>query len=500
MRYDFAGFELNESRRELKRGDAKIHVEPLVFDLLLLLVSNAGAIVSKDHMIEEVWAGRIVSEAAISARIAAARRAVGDDGKSQKIIRTIARRGLMLAADVVQNPTDVRPDIAEIGDRVDRNPRISIAPLTTSSENPFLNDASANIREGLLAAITLRSGVVAVALDNIEQAGRKADYVLRGRLSSRDARARAVISLVVAESAEIVWSDTFTGNAGDLTQFADEVVEQVGNALRVQINAHDGQRLTRTPEDSFTASELRSVAAQSFHKATFESHTDAERYIRRALAIDPEDAMSLSMLAYAITEPVHARYESVSKKDAAWIFDATNKAVRLAPKSDFALATRADMRNKVFGDIDGADNDVQEALKINPTYAWGLDTEGRVRFAQGDYSSAARSFGNAIQCDERDPWLPRRFFMKAFAHFLTGNLDEAVETIRTATNLRADSRAFWLLRSEILSAHDDPDGVQNALSQADRLPSIPDFHSMWINLPKEDRYRLERYKPKSGPK
>jgi pimeloyl-ACP methyl ester carboxylesterase len=68
--------------------------------LLRLLVSRAGDLVSRDDLVDTVWDGRIVSEATIAARISAARRAVGDDGKAQRIIRTVSRRGIQLACPV----------------------------------------------------------------------------------------------------------------------------------------------------------------------------------------------------------------------------------------------------------------------------------------------------------------------------------------------------------------------------------------------------------------
>lgn len=100
MQYAFCDFILDiEAHALLRRGEAQ-HVEPLVFDMLHLLVRNAGTLVSRDQMVEELWHGRIVSESAISARIAAARKAVGDDGKRQDVIRTVARRGLQFVASV----------------------------------------------------------------------------------------------------------------------------------------------------------------------------------------------------------------------------------------------------------------------------------------------------------------------------------------------------------------------------------------------------------------
>lgn len=110
MEHHFADCTLDDARLTLTRGGSAVAVEPKVFDLIHLLVRNAGDLVTRDRMVEEVWGGRIVSESAISACIASARKAVGDTGKAQAIIRTIARRGLMLVADV--SGEAVAPDAA----------------------------------------------------------------------------------------------------------------------------------------------------------------------------------------------------------------------------------------------------------------------------------------------------------------------------------------------------------------------------------------------------
>ncbi|MES0861840.1 winged helix-turn-helix domain-containing protein [Ruegeria sp. SCPT10] len=100
MRYEFADCVLDVDRHVLTRQGEAVPVEPQVFDLLKLLAEHPGKLVARDEIIERVWNGRFVSESTISARVAAARRAVGDDGKAQRIIRTIVRRGLQLAAEV----------------------------------------------------------------------------------------------------------------------------------------------------------------------------------------------------------------------------------------------------------------------------------------------------------------------------------------------------------------------------------------------------------------
>lgn len=91
---------LDTDRRELRRGANSVAVEPQVFDLLVYLVTNRERVVSKDDLIASVWRGRIVSESTLASRINAARKAVGDNGKDQRLIRTAARKGIRYVGSV----------------------------------------------------------------------------------------------------------------------------------------------------------------------------------------------------------------------------------------------------------------------------------------------------------------------------------------------------------------------------------------------------------------
>jgi DNA-binding winged helix-turn-helix (wHTH) protein len=94
MLYFFEDFVLDPDRRELRRGDAVIAVQPQVFDLLEYLITNRDRVVSKDDILQAVWNGRIVSESALTTRINATRTAVGDNGDRQRLIRTLPRKGI----------------------------------------------------------------------------------------------------------------------------------------------------------------------------------------------------------------------------------------------------------------------------------------------------------------------------------------------------------------------------------------------------------------------
>src|SRR3984885_1900582 len=109
MQFLFADYILDTDRRELRRGSQPIAVEPQVFDLLVYLMHNRDRVVSKDDLIASVWKGRIVSESTLTSRINAARTAIGDSGKDQKLIRTVARKGLRFVGIVHEAPIGVEP-------------------------------------------------------------------------------------------------------------------------------------------------------------------------------------------------------------------------------------------------------------------------------------------------------------------------------------------------------------------------------------------------------
>ncbi|MGI9366890.1 MAG: alpha/beta fold hydrolase [Rhizobiaceae bacterium] len=119
MKYHFSNYTFDTKAHSLTQDGLDQPVEPQVFDLLRLMLENAGKLVTKDQLIEEIWGGRIVSESAISARIAATRKVVGDDGKRQEIIRTIARRGIQFVAQVTESgSTEAIPHSAEFSPKI----------------------------------------------------------------------------------------------------------------------------------------------------------------------------------------------------------------------------------------------------------------------------------------------------------------------------------------------------------------------------------------------
>jgi pimeloyl-ACP methyl ester carboxylesterase/DNA-binding winged helix-turn-helix (wHTH) protein len=100
VQFRFENKILDSDRRELWRGSELVSLEPQVFDLLLYLIQNRDRVVSKDDLIASVWGGRIVSDSTLDSRINATRKAVGDSGEEQRLIRTVARKGVRFVCAV----------------------------------------------------------------------------------------------------------------------------------------------------------------------------------------------------------------------------------------------------------------------------------------------------------------------------------------------------------------------------------------------------------------
>jgi len=104
----FDTFVLDTQRYELRSGESVIRVEPQVFDVRVQLIGNHHRVITKEELFDSVWGGRFVGEAALTSRIKAARRALGDDGESQCYIRTVRGRGYQFVGTLI-TPAQVTP-------------------------------------------------------------------------------------------------------------------------------------------------------------------------------------------------------------------------------------------------------------------------------------------------------------------------------------------------------------------------------------------------------
>ena len=135
MIYRFGTFSMDTERLELTADGEAIAVQPQVFAFLVFLIENRDRVVSKDEIIEGVWDGRIVSDGTLNARINAARRALGDSGEEQRVIRTFPRRGFRFVPKVDNSPEQEPSAPTRKLAPVDK-PSIAVLPFVNMSGDP----------------------------------------------------------------------------------------------------------------------------------------------------------------------------------------------------------------------------------------------------------------------------------------------------------------------------------------------------------------------------
>ena len=135
LRYLFEEYAFDTDRRELHRGADVVSVAPQVFDLLDYLIRNRERVVSKDDLIDAIWNGRIVSDAALTTRLNAARSALGDSGEEQRLIKTLPRKGFRFVGPVREAqgaggaaPPTIRINRRNLPSHCPINPRSRFSP------------------------------------------------------------------------------------------------------------------------------------------------------------------------------------------------------------------------------------------------------------------------------------------------------------------------------------------------------------------------------------
>ena len=255
-------------------------LEPKAFDLLAFLVQHRDHVISKDDLLQAVWHGRIVSELALTTRINAARRALGDDGATQRLIRTFTRKGIRFVGEVIEIPDQVGPAVAD-------KPSIAVLPFRNMSGDPEQEYFAYGMVEEIIAAlarirwlfvITRNSSFATRASRRCEPDGARARRPLRARRLGAGGgnRMRIVGQLIDSTTGAHVWVDRFEGTLDDIFQLQDRVASGVVGAIEPRLRRAEAERAVRKPTASLDAYDLYWRAQAQAYKRTRESLAESK--------------------------------------------------------------------------------------------------------------------------------------------------------------------------------------------------------------------------------
>ena len=397
MNYAFGPFRLDATEQQLRRGDHVLPLTAKAFDVLHLLVRNAGRTVTKEEFMSEVWAGTVVEEANLTDNISTLRQALEDDAREPKYIQTVPKRGYRFVAGVHTATSSRRwPWIAAaavavviivailsarmlLRRAVPKSQARSLAvlpfkPLVAGDRDAAMElgmtDALiaklSRIREIEVRPTTAVMPYVEGSADLREIAAKlDVEAVLDGKLQKSGDRMRVSVQLVRAEDGATLWADRFDERFTDIFALQDAISERVAAALAVRLTAGDRDLLARQPTSNVEAYQLYLNGFHHWRSFRTDGLLASINYFNAALKLDPQFAPAWAGLARSysvlgIQGPLAAR-DAFPKAQ-----EAVNRALELDPDLPDAHVVKTAVKICYERDWEGVRREIETILRLDP--------------------------------------------------------------------------------------------------------------------------------------
>jgi len=505
MPFVFGDCVLDAARRELTRGSEVIGTGPQVFDLLLYLVENRERVVSRDDLLDAVWNGRIVSESTLASHINAARKAIGDSGQEQSLIRTISRKGFRFVGSVKEAPESNLPDSTK--DRISASeaptdtptpalpdkPSIAVLPFLNLSGDPEQDYFIDGVVEDIVSALSRLRWLFVIARNSsftykgrsvdVKQVGRELGvrYVLEGSMRKAANRVRITGQLIDATAGVHIWAERFEGTLDDIFDLQDQISASVVSAIARQLEQAEIERAKRKPTDNLDAYDYYLRGRAYLNLGAREAIDCGLPLFYKAIELDPDFASAYAMAAWCHFWRKVNGWMTDRPREIAEGKRLAERAVELGKDDAIALTRGGHALAHFIGDLDMSIALLDRALVLDPNLAAAWFLAGFLRTVHGDPDGALEYFARAMRFSPLDPEMFRMQAGLALAHLLAGRFDVAVSCAEKACR---EWPSFLLAVAIIAASHalagrpEEAQRAMNRLRQLDpalRLSTLADW-------------------------
>tara|TARA_R110001592_G_scaffold38609_1_gene127237 strand:+ start:77366 stop:78940 length:1575 start_codon:yes stop_codon:yes gene_type:complete len=445
MTHSFDIFELDTDKAELRKRGVPVAVEPQVFKLLVFLVENADRLVSKEEIAATIWAGRVVSDSAISSRIKSARHALGDDGGTQKFIKTVHGRGLRFVAHLERGGSPEIPAVpAKPASHVQQLPReeppssrpsIAIMPLRLVGDASSLALVAEALPYDLITELSRLRWLFVIARgssfrfrseDDARVVGEKLGvrYCLSG--SAEIAGAGMSLSFELADTATdgVIWSNRYECMGDGIHDVRAQIVAHIITAMEIQITAHEARIARLSAPDNLDAWSHYHLALQQMYRFNAQGNAAANHLFERAVALEPEFARAYAGLSFTHFQNAFLQYSADTKAEMILARRHAEYGMErdaLDPFVNFNMGRYFWLE----GDLDQSLSWLERATELSPSYAQGLYSRAWADTLAGRAAQGQENVDKAISLSPMDPLLYAMLGTRAFALAISGQYDEA---------------------------------------------------------------------------
>jgi len=506
VQFIFSNHVLDTSRQELSCGGEGVPIEPQVFNLLQYLVENRDRVVSKDDLFDKIWQGRIVSESTLTSRINAARKAVGDSGRDQRLVRTISRKGFRFVADVRESQPEMKlgEGSANLSSKdnlssLDR-PAITVLPFTNMSEEPEQEYFSDGVSEDVITALSKLRWFYVIARNSsfaykgqsfhLKQIGEElgVGYVVEGSVRKNGDRVRIAVQLNDVTTGSHIWAERYDRSLADVFAVQDEIAQAIVAAIEPQLYAAENFRAQRKPPDSLDAWDLVMRALSHYWRVTRQDNMVAQALLEKAINIDPNYGQALGVLAACHTFSAHMGWEAMVK--AVPVAERAALAAIRADSEDawahYALASVYLFKRRFEDSL----AEFELALGLNPNFSPARGYYGVALTYCGRWGEGDRAARHALRLSPRDPFAAIYCGVAAYSQFVGRNYEEAMRLSREALRHRADFVGAHRVLTAAAAAGGFDDVASAALKELRRVQ--PDISLEWISNEMPFKYEEDR--------
>ncbi len=402
---------------------------------------------SKEELLDEVWGDRFVSESALTTQIKAIRRAVGDTGREQRVLRTVHGQGYMFVAAIEPEDGSVTsaPDRSEAGPTDRRpaeppgsaNPVVAVLPFANLSGDPSRDHVADGLTSDVIAGLSkhrwlrvLTRAISAGYRDRPDAVAELRDtlgvgYVVDGSVRLDGNRLRVTVGLTETTGGTSRWAERFDRDVQDLFDVLDEITDLIVASLEPEVGYAERERVTRHPRTDLRAWDLFHLGIAHFFRFTAEDNCEAQRLLDEARRLDPSFADAHAWWAYAVVLGMTYWDTDPEPEVLAAALDATQRAL----ERDGHNAVFHMLRGRVHlarCDYGAALLENQTATELNPTFAAAFCGLGDSLCYEGRYDEAIAHFERSIALGSHDPQRWAFLSYRAQALIFAGRFEEAV--------------------------------------------------------------------------
>lgn len=449
MIYAFGEYVLDTLRVALRQGERIIPLEPKSYDLLCLLIENRDRVVSRDEIFDQVWPGVFVTEASLSTAVSQIRRALGDDGKEQGVVRTVRGRGFQFvpeARGLAAQPAEAAAD-GGAGDASPRRgpPVIAVLPFGLIGTDDTHRAIAEAVPTELIATLARLKSLKVIArgsafrfnganadLDEI-RAKLGATYALSGSVELSGRRLSIMAELVDLRDHQIVWCESFTGGLDDVFDLRGQIAREVADVLEFRLAMHESELLRHVPSENLDAWGHYHRGVRAMYHYNDADNRAAGAHFARAAALDPGFARAHAGLSYTEFQNYFQRFGTAFDHHKDLALDHAETAVRLDPVDPYCnlMLGRAKW---VFGEVEDGLTWVDRSLNLSPNYSFAFYNSALLNTVLCDGERAEAHVAAALARSPLDPHLQTMMGTRALAAFVRGDekaaLQHAEEAIR----------------------------------------------------------------------